>query len=96
MDKKTIIIEGGRFKDLEGFFNEIDRVLTKDLSWRTGHNMNAFNDLLWGGFGVHDYEEPIKLIWENSSKSSKAIGEPLFKDIVDLIHKHQHIELVIA
>jgi RNAse (barnase) inhibitor barstar len=96
MGKKTVTIEGGRFKNLEDFFKEIDRVLTKDLDFKTGHNMNAFNDILWGGFGVHDYEEPIRLIWDNSVKSRKAIGEPLFNDIVALIQEHEHVELIIA
>ncbi|MBL7935696.1 MAG: hypothetical protein JNM51_07795 [Bacteroidia bacterium] len=53
MIKKQIFIEGKNIKNLESFFEEIDRVLTKDLDWDTGHNLNSFNDLLYGGFGVH-------------------------------------------
>jgi len=74
MDKQTIIINGDNFSDLESFYNEIDRVLTKDLDWDTGHNLDAFNDLLRGGFGVYEYEEPIKLIWKNISKSKTDLG----------------------
>lgn len=74
MSKQIIIIEGNNFSDLDGFFNEIDRVLTKNLDWQTGHNFNAFNDLLRGGFGVHDYEEPITLIWKNAGKSKNDLG----------------------
>ncbi len=51
-----------------------DRVLTKDLDWDTGHNLDAFNDLLRGGFGVYAYLEPIRLIWENISKSKLDLG----------------------
>ena len=69
MAKLVLTIDGLNFSDLEGFYDEIDRVLTKDLDWKTGHNLNAFNDLLRGGFGVHDYEEPFILIWKNSAKS---------------------------
>ena len=47
---KNIVIDGDKFSDLEGFYSEIDKLLTKDLEWKTGHNMNAFNDLLRGGF----------------------------------------------
>jgi RNAse (barnase) inhibitor barstar len=43
-----ILIDGNNFDDLEGFYCEIDRVLTKDLTWKTGHNLNAFNDILVG------------------------------------------------
>ena len=74
MNKKKFIIDGSRFNDIEGFYTEIDRILTRDLSWETGHNLNAFNDLLYGGFGVHEYGEPITLIWKNSDKSKKDLG----------------------
>jgi RNAse (barnase) inhibitor barstar len=74
MDKQTIIINGDNFSDLESFYDEIDRVFTKDLGWDTGHNLDAFNDLLRGGFGVYEYEEPIILIWKNISKSKTDLG----------------------
>lgn len=74
MNKKKVIIDGSEFNNIEGFYNEIDRVLTKDLTWETGHNLNAFNDLLRGGFGIHEYSEPITLIWENANKSKKDLG----------------------
>ncbi|MBK9183979.1 MAG: barstar family protein [Ignavibacteria bacterium] len=74
MKSHTITIEGINFSDLEGFYNEIDRVLTKDLDWQTGHNLDALFDLLRGGFGVHDYEEPIAIIWTHSEKSGQDLG----------------------
>ena len=43
---KEIIIDGNNFSDLEGFYCEIDKVLTRNLTWETGHNFAAFNDLL--------------------------------------------------
>lgn len=74
MNKKTIIINADNFSDLETFYDEIDRVLTKDLDWQTGHNLDAFNDLLRGGFGVYEYEEPINLFWKKISKSKNDLG----------------------
>jgi hypothetical protein len=56
--------------------------------------MDALNDLLRGGFDVHDYKEPIELIWKESSASEIALGELMFLDIIGLIHKH--IELVMV
>ena len=80
MKKKSIIINADNFSDLATFYDEIDSVLTKNLDWKTGHNLNAFNDLLRGGFGVFDYEEPITLIWKNISKSKRDLGfEPTKK-----------------
>lgn len=74
MYRKEIIINGNNFGNADGFRNEINRVLTKDLTWRKWHNLNAFNDFLRGGFGVHEYGEPITIIWEHSSKSKNDLG----------------------
>ena len=80
---KTFVLDGNRFDDLEGFYCEIDRLLTKDLDWETGHNLNAYEDLLCGGFGVHEYEEPIKIQWVNYKKSKQDLGEEMFFAIVE-------------
>ena len=93
---QTLIINGNNFNSLESFYDEIDRVLTKGLDWKTGHNLNAFNDLLRGGFGVHDYEEPITIIWKNSNKSkTDMLFEANFDIVVEIIHSHEHIALIL-
>ena len=74
MNKKEIFIDGDKFNDIDGFYNEIDKGFTKDLNWKTGHNLDAFNDLLHGGFGVHEYGEPIIITWRNSNKSMADLG----------------------
>lgn len=96
MSKQTLLINGDNFSDLEGFHNEIDRVLTKDLDWETGHNLNAFNDLLRGGFGVYEYEEPVKIIWTNFSGSKLRLGEELTNTLLEIIQEHEHIEFETA
>ena len=74
MSIKTIIIDGKNFSTLKTFYEEIDRVLTKDLDCKTGHNLDALNDIFRGGFGVTEYKEPIILIWKNISKSKNDLG----------------------
>ncbi len=74
MERKVITIDGNKFSDIETFYLEIDQLLTKDLDWEIGHNLDAFNDLLRGGFGVHEYEEQITIIWKNSLKSETNLG----------------------
>lgn len=69
-----LTIDGAKFSTMEEFYNEIDRLLTKDLTWRTGHNMDAFHDLLRGGFGVHEYGEGVDFVWVNSDKSRQDFG----------------------
>ena len=46
---KQIILDGNNFSNIEEFYDEIDRLLTKDLGWKTGHNLDAFNDLQTAG-----------------------------------------------
>jgi RNAse (barnase) inhibitor barstar len=97
----TVTINGSNFSTTEGFYVEVDNVLTMDLDWQTGHNLNAFNDLLRGGFGVHEYEEPIKIVWVNSEKSKKDLseiidGQTFYQIIVDIISDHAHVEFIEA
>jgi hypothetical protein len=69
-----IIMEGNNFNSLEGFFEEAIKKLTHNLDWKPGKSLDAVNDLLRGGFGIHGYGEPIHLHWKNSEKSRKDLG----------------------
>ena len=40
---RTYIIDGNKFSNIEGFFDEIDLIMTKGISFKTGHNLNAFD-----------------------------------------------------
>ncbi len=74
MDKKTILLDANEFSTLSSFYQEVENTLTKDLGWSIGRNLDAFNDVFRGGFGVHDYEEPVWLVWLHSDKSRKDLG----------------------
>jgi RNAse (barnase) inhibitor barstar len=92
---QTIIINGNNFTDLHSFYDEIDRVLTNGLDWVTGHNLDAFNDLLRGGFGVYEYGEPVRIVWTNFSKSRQDLGKALTDILLEIIGGHEHIEFTI-
>jgi RNAse (barnase) inhibitor barstar len=72
---KKITIDGNNFSTLDEFYDEVEAKLTKGLDWKIGRNLDAFNDVLRGGFGVHDYEEKIKITWKNSAKSKIDLGK---------------------
>ncbi|MBD5529445.1 MAG: ribonuclease inhibitor [Lachnospiraceae bacterium] len=72
--KHKITIDGTHFSTIEEFYDEIDKLLTKNLTWKTGHNMDAFHDLLRGGFGVHEVGEGIEFSWAHSNKSRQDFG----------------------
>ena len=60
--KPVYEIDGNRFSTLEGFYDEISRVLIPGPYW--GRNLDAFNDILRGGFGTP--EVGFILRWKNS------------------------------
>ena len=76
MKKKVFIFDGNNFVTLADFYYEVERILTTDLDWKIGGNLDAFNDILRGGFGAFEYEEPIDIIWEHSDKSKSDLGYP--------------------
>lgn len=84
-ERREFIIDGKNFDDLEGFYVEAKKLFTKDSSFSAGHNLEAFNDLLRGGFGVHKYGEPIMIRWNNFSKSKRDLGEKVISKIMEII-----------
>ena len=74
--RHEIMIDGNRFDDMMGFYDEIERVLTKGLPWKIGRNLTALNDVLRGGFGIHEYGERLVIKWINFEKSKADLGYP--------------------
>ena len=70
--KKIYEIDGIRFKNLEEFYEEISNILIPGADW--GKNLDAFNDILRGGFGTP--EEGYIIRWLNSEKSKNYLGYP--------------------
>jgi hypothetical protein len=65
----VLVIDGARFSDFEGFAREFSRLLD-DYTWRG--NLDAFNDILSGGFGTP--EGGWVLRWVNADLSRTALG----------------------
>lgn len=70
MNQQIYVIDGDNFTTLQGFYDEISRVLIPGAEW--GHNLDAFNDILRGGFGTP--EGGFVLRWENSALSRQRLG----------------------
>ena len=71
---RKIEINGNKFSNLAGFYDEIEAKLTSGLDWKIGRNLNALADILDGGFGVYEFEEDVELVWLDSSKSKSDLG----------------------
>jgi RNAse (barnase) inhibitor barstar len=63
-------IDGNSFSTLEGFFEEVSRVMVPGASW--GHNLDAFNDILRGGFGTP--ADGFVIRWKNHAVSKERLG----------------------
>ena len=68
-----IVINGGHFSSLGGFYEEASCVLMKDTDWKVG-TLDGFDDILYGGFGVFENKEEIEIIWKESEKSKEDLG----------------------
>jgi len=68
-DLPVLVIDGADFSDFDGFAREFSRLL-RNYVWRG--NLDAFNDLLRGGFGTP--ETGWVLRWLNSASSRAALG----------------------
>jgi RNAse (barnase) inhibitor barstar len=70
MAKTEYEIDGRDFATLQEFYDVISRVLIPGAEW--GRNLDAFNDILRGGFGTP--EGGFVLRWKNSAVSRDRLG----------------------
>jgi RNAse (barnase) inhibitor barstar len=68
--KAVYEIDGLDFTTLEEFYGVVTRVLIPGAEW--GHNLDAFNDILRGGFGTPG--AGFILRWRNSAVSRERLG----------------------
>ena len=71
---KSITIEGKNITDIATFYQEINRVFMSNENWKIAPSLDAFNDLLYGGFGAIDSKELTTLIWKNFEENRKTLG----------------------
>jgi len=70
MTKVEYIVDGEKFNTLDEFYDTVSRVLIPGAFW--GRNLDAFNDILRGGFGTP--EGGFVLRWKNSAVSRERLG----------------------
>lgn len=69
VEKPVFVLDGSRFADLGGFARELSHLIPED-TWEG--NLNAFNDVLSGGYGTPD--GGFVLRWLHSDQSRTALG----------------------
>lgn len=84
-DQKPVLeIDGNDFADMAGFYREVSRVVLGNVDADWGRNLDAFNDILRGGFGSPP--GGFRLVWKNSDKSRADL--PRFDVIVEILEDH--------
>lgn len=71
---KTLTLNGAHVHDIPSFYAEVNAVFMADESWQLGQSLDAFNDLLYGGFGALCGNEPVTLVWLHAEHSRTALG----------------------
>ncbi|MCT1531304.1 barstar family protein [Sphingobacterium daejeonense] len=72
--KKEFVIDGNRIKDKSSLYEEINRQFMQEESWQLAESLDAFDDLLYGGFGAIKEKEEIKIVWLNFDSNKEAFG----------------------
>lgn len=96
---RRYVLDGDAFADLGGFFAEVSRVMVPGRAW--GRNLDAFNDLLRGGFGTP--EGGFVVVWQHAARSKARLGD-VFDTLVEILRAHgpggpeaeDGVELVLA
>lgn len=92
--KAEYVVNGTRITSEKVFYNEIERALTYGLNWKIGRNLNAFADVLRGGFGTFDCDEKIVLKWKNFSKSEAHLKPVFLKRVLEIIEESENVTLI--
>ena len=82
--KPEVIIEANEFRDLAGFAKHFSEVVLRDQH-RWNGNLNAFNDILRGGFGTP--EPGFTIVWRNHEKSRRDLVQT-FDALLEIIRIH--------
>lgn len=69
---KTVVLDGERFDDLRGFYDEVERQLLPPGA-PFGRNLDALADLLSGSLSPED-AEPLTVRWLQAARSRRALG----------------------
>ncbi|MEM8524060.1 MAG: barstar family protein [Bacteroidota bacterium] len=88
---KEFVINGNKFRTKKRFYKYAEEIFTYGLSWETGRNLSAFSDILEGGFGQHDTEETIKVLWINMSKSRERLPTKFYNALIEILEDAENV-----
>lgn len=75
-----LTLDGHRFSDIGGFYDEVNRIFMAGEDWRLGESLDALDDMLYGGYGVLKGAGPTILLWRGMERSRQALGITATRD----------------
>lgn len=88
-EEKWILFDGREIHTPDEFYRWVQEHMTNGFDCKIGQNGNAFNDILWGGLGVHEYGETLHIVWIYAEESRQCLGDEFFNSIVAMIENHE-------
>lgn len=64
----------GDVADIAAFYAEVNRVFMAGEGWRLGESLDAFDDMLRGGYGATRGFDAVDLHWRDIERSRHALG----------------------
>ena len=86
-------INGTRLLTPKAFYAYTANLLISNLSWTPSSNLDAFAELLEGGFGKHDLNESIHITWINMHKSREVLPARFLRDVIEILRETKHVTL---
>lgn len=71
---KTLRIDGAAVHDISSLYDELNRVFMVGVGWRLGASLDALADLLYGGYGAIDGDEPVRLVLGDDRRLRDVLG----------------------
>lgn len=89
----VITIDGNNMANKDKFYDEVHVKIANNMKG-FGRNLDAFNDVLRGGFGAFEYGEEIILKWKNLNKAKANLGNSFVDKIVEIIKGNENVTLM--
>jgi len=92
--RQIVYIDGRNFNSIKTFGKVIKEAfcLGDDMNVKS---LDVINDVLYGGYGILNYEEEFTVVWQNYNKSKLKLKDKDLKLIQDIFESNPFINLAL-
>lgn len=70
----TMYLEGSTITDIASFYKQLNEQLMRDEDWQLGESLDAFDDLLYGGYSKWKDYDQLEIVWKDIAVSERYLG----------------------